>query len=233
MEIRGERECQSCGTRWSYYETGQITCPSCGSARSVGLDSPTEHTAGHVALDLTPVRRDIDDQPLRELADRAADEAQTYVASVGFVHAGELQPLSETFLAANELRRVGATVGRLMRLEDDEKGYFLSLLNADSGERPGPDEVPDTFYSERGLAVAASIDMYLSDLRRVRNEGETSVNRVLSSLSTHCKRIEALDGAVEPSEAERLVRGTRELSEYLRNGDETALANALERFEQV
>ena len=233
MEIRGQRECRACGTRWSYYETGQITCPACGSARSVGLDEPTEHTAGHDSFDLTPIRRDVDEQPLRDLADRAADEARAYVAGVGFVHTGELQPLSETVLAASELRRVGRTVGRLMRLESDEELYFLSLLRgADSGDRPTPEEVPEVFHPERGLAVAASVDSYLSDLRRVCDEREKSVDRVLSSLSAHRKRIEALDGAVEPTEAERLVQGTRELSEYLREGDETALVTALERFDQ-
>ncbi len=56
-----ERECTECGTRWSYYETGSIGCPACGSLHSVGLDERTEHTDLRVEFDLTPVRADIDE----------------------------------------------------------------------------------------------------------------------------------------------------------------------------
>ena len=231
MEIRGERECQSCGARWSYYETGEITCPECGSVRSVGLDDPAEHTAGTATLDLTAVRADVDDVPFRDLADRAAVEMRSYLRTAGFVHAGELQPLDDTFLAASELRRVATTLGRVMHLDDEEELYFLALLRgADQGERPDPEEVPKTLFPERGLAVAASVDIYLSDLRRVFDDRETEVDRVLSSVTAHRKRLDALDGDVDPAEAERLVRTVRDLSEYLREGDETALARAMERL---
>ena len=231
MKVRGERECQSCGARWSYYETGQITCPECGSVRSVGLDDPTAHTAGTETFDLTPIRADIDDVSLQRLADRAAEEARAYVRDVGFVHAGELQALDETFLAANELRRVASTLGRVMHLEDDEELYFLALLRgADQGERPAPGDVPETLYPERGLAVAASVDVYLSDLRRVFDERDPDADRVISSVTAHRKRLEALDGDVDPSEAEQLVRAVRDVSAYLRKHNETALARALERL---
>lgn len=231
MEVRGERECQSCGVRWSYYETGEITCPECGSVRSVGLDEPTTHTAGTAELDLTPVRAAVDDCTVRELADRAAEKARAYVRTVGFVHAGELQPLSGTFLAAVELRQVATTLGRVVQVDDEEELYFLELLRgADQGERPPPDAVPGTLAPERGLAVAAGVDIYLSDLRRAVEEREPAVDRVLSSVTAHRKRIEALDGDVDPAEAERLVRATREVSAYLREGDEAALARASERF---
>lgn len=244
MEIRGHRECQSCGTRWSYYETGQIACPSCGSVRSVGLDDPTEHTAGPAELDLSPVRNQLEDQPLREVADSAVEVTREYVSAVGFVSAGELQPLDDTYLAAMELRRVASTVGRLLDVEDDEELYVLSLLHgADSGERPNPEEVPEVFHPERGLAVAASVDVYTSDIRRVVDGHTPTIDKVLSSVDTRRKRIEALDGDVDPTESERLVRALRDLrvavgeradsdaSQEATGNAEAALARALERFE--
>jgi len=233
MEIRGARECSDCGTRWSYYETGEIECPSCGSLRSHSVDEPAEHTAGAATLDLSSVRAMVDDHPLRAVADSAAEECRSYLRSVGFVHAGDLQPLDSTCLAATELRRVGTTLGRVMTVDDEEKRYVLSLLNgADSGERPGPAEVPETLYPERGLAVAAAVETYLGDLRRVLDDDrEPAVVRVLSEVTARRKRIEALDGAVDPAEAEQLVRAVRDLSAFVREGDETALARADQRFE--
>jgi len=233
MEIRGERQCKACGSRWSYYETGQITCPDCGSVQSVGVDERTEHTASPVTLDLSPVRERLDREPLSRVGDAAADRARKHVARAGFVHAGELQPLSGTYLAATELRRVGTTVGRRMRVDEDEQRYFLALLRgADQGERPAPEEVPETLHPERGLAVAAGVDAYLTDLRHAldEREREREVDRLLSAITTRRKRVEALDGDVDPAESERLVRVVRDLSTYLREDDETALIRADERL---
>jgi uncharacterized Zn finger protein (UPF0148 family) len=231
MKVRGERECTACGARWSYYETGEITCPECGSVRSVGVDERTEHTAGTAELDLTPVMADIDDEDIRTLADRASEHTREYLRSVGFVHAGALQDLDETYLAASELRRVGTTLGRLMQIEDGERLYFYDLLRgAAEGDRPAPGDVPETFWPERALAVAASAELYVRDIRRVHEEREQAVDSVLSAVTGRRKRIEALDGSVEPAESERLVRTLRDLSAYLREGDEGALARAQERF---
>lgn len=231
MEVRGERECQSCGNRWSYYETGQITCPECGSVRSVGLDEPTEHTAGDVTLDLTPVQAKVGEIPLRDLAEQATDLAREFTRKTGFVDAGELQPLDETYLAAAELRRVGTTLSHVMQVADDEEYYLLELIQrAADGDRTAPEDVPETLAPERGLAVAASVDAYLTDFRRAFPDRERSVDNVLSTVRTHRKRIEALDGDVDPAESERLVRTVRDLSAYVREDDEPALSRALERL---
>jgi len=232
MEIPGERECTACGARWSYYETGEVTCPGCGSIRSVGVDEPATHTAGRARFDLSAVRKQVEEQPPRAVADEAADVAADYLRTAGFVNAGELQPLDDTYLAAAELRRVGATLGRVMDTTDEEELHLLVLLRgADSGERPAPAEVPETLHPERGLAVAAAVDAYLSDLRRVRDGGDPHLDRTLSTVRTRQKRIEALDGDIEPEEAERLVRAVRDVSAYWREEDETALVRATERFE--
>jgi len=232
MKVRGERECSACEARWSYYETGEITCPECGSVRSVGVGDRAEHTAGTAELDLAAVKADVDDEQLRSLADRATEAAREYLRAAGFVHAGELQPLSDTYLAASELRRVGATLGRVMQVEVHERRYFYDLLGgADRNERPAPGDVPETFHPERGLAVAASVERYLNDLRRVHEDREGAVDSVLSGVTARRKRIEALDGDVDPAEAERLVSTLRELRAYLREGDENALVRAQERLQ--
>lgn len=225
MEIRGERVCQSCGTRWSYYETGSVTCPECGSMRSVGVGERAEHTAGPVSLDLSDTIAAVDDEPFEEVTERATEAAAGYVRAAGFVDAGELLPLDDSYLAAAELRRVASTLGRTLRVSDDEELYFLSLLRtANDGERPAPADVPASLRAERGLAVAASADAYVADLRRLDPDSE--VLKVLSAVRAHRKRIEALDGDVEPETAERLVRTLRDLGTYIREDDEVALARA-------
>lgn len=232
MEIRGERECTDCGTRWTYYDTGSIECPECGSVRSVGVGERAEHTAGQASLDLGPAIDAIDEVPLDSVAELAVEQARTYLHTAGFVHAGELLAFSETYLLAAELRRVGATLSRAMRIEDDEELYFLSVLRGGAnGERPPPAEVPDSLRAERGLAIAAAADAYTSDLRRLHEEPESTVAELLSSIRARRKRLEALDGDVDPAEAETIVRALRDLSAYLRTGDETALARTTERLQ--
>jgi uncharacterized Zn finger protein (UPF0148 family) len=230
MEIRGDRECTDCGEQWSYYDTGEIRCPACGSIRSVGVGDRAEHTASPVELDLTPVRAAIDTEPVAELADRASDRAAEYVRRAGFVDAGRLRPLDDTYLAAAELRRVGARLARALRIDDDEELYFFELLDADGGERPAPAAVPASLRAERGRAVAAATDAYVSDLRRVYGDPERAVASVLSAARARRKRIEALDGDVDPAEAERLVAALRDLAAYLTEDDEAALARAGERL---
>jgi len=233
MKIRGERECTGCGARWSYYETGQITCPDCGSMQSRGLDERTQHTASPIELDLTSVRLEIDEEPLRSLTDQTVDATREYLSSTGFIHAGELQPLDDTYLAASELRRVATTLGRALDIDEREEIYFLDLLDGtDRGERPDPSAVPPSLAPERGLAITASVETYIRDMQHVFDEREGNVDSVLSALRAHRKRIEALDGDVEPAESEQLVRAVRDLSAYLREGDETALARAQSRFDE-
>lgn len=234
MKLRGRRQCQECGERWSYFDTGEITCPACGSVRSIGVDGPTEHTVGTVKLDLTSVRTAIDTRPLQEIAQEAADQTRPYLREAGFIREGELQELDDTFLAASELRRVGRTFGRLLQPTEDESQYLLTLLRgADSGERPAPDAVPEAFYPERGLALTAGIDTYRSDLRRVIDDEDPALDRVLSQLDTHLKRVNALDGNVEPAKSERLVTAVRDISEYVRSDDEPALTRAAERLDSM
>lgn len=234
MEVRGERECTDCGAQWTYYETGTIECPECGSIRSVGIGDRAEHTASPTELDLGPAIDAIDREPIDAVAEIAVEQARAYLRTAGFVHAGELLPFSEPYLLAAELRRVGATLSRTMRIEDDEELYFLSLLRGGAdGERPSPAEVPTTLRAERGLAVAAATEAYASDIRQLHEDPEPAVAEVLSAVRTRRNRIEALDGDVDPRGAEVIVHALRDLGEYLRSGEETALVRARDRVQSA
>lgn len=236
MKVRGERECSECGTRWSYYETGSVECPACGSVRSVGVEAERKlHTAGAVTLDLSGVRNEVDEQPLRRVAELAVEEVRPFVRGSGFIDAGTLLPLSETYLAASELRAVADEVRRRSRLTDDEEYYFLSLLRgADQGERPATDEVPDSLADARGLAYANAVKAYRSDLREYLDEQpDPLVDPVLETLGEHVKRVRALEGAVPVEDAERLVSAARAVGQYLIDGDEARLAEANERFSSL
>lgn len=235
MKVRGERECRECGTRWSYYETGSVTCPSCGSIHSVGVDDRTEHTATGAALDLTGVRDRADELTTAKLADEAESVCADYVRAVGFIAAGELQPIDDTFLAAQELRHVAAALGRSLRVSDDEEYYFLTLLEgADEGDRPLPTDVPDSMHGPRGLGVATSVEAYRSELRRYLDDHpDPTAARLLSSLNEHRKRVAALDGEVSPRTAESLVDVARAIGRGVAHDDEAAFTEAEHRLETL
>ncbi|WP_255167257.1 DUF7117 family protein [Natrononativus amylolyticus] len=235
MKIRGERECTECGTRWSYYETGSVGCPACGSLRSVGLDERTEHTDTAAALDLTPVRNEVDSASTRELATRARQRCREYIRKRGFISGGELRDLDDAYLAAMELSHVADVVARVSRLGDPGELYFLSLLaDADGGVRPAGEDVPRSFHGPRGLAYASAVDEYRDDLRTwIADRSTTPTERsLLESLGDHVRRIQLLDGDVEPGTAERLVDATRDLANGLR-GDDDALVRAGDRLERL
>jgi uncharacterized Zn finger protein (UPF0148 family) len=235
MKVRGERECRDCGTHWSYYDTGSIVCPQCGSVRSVGLDDRTEHTATTADFDLSPVRGAIDEVPLSELADEVESVSADYARRIGFIHAGELLPLDDVYLAALELRYVAAELSRAMRISDAEDRYFFALLGgADEGDRPAPAEVPDSLRSARGLAAAAAVDAYGTELRQyLADHPDGTASQLLGTLGEHRKRVAALDGDVTPRTAERLVRVAQDLGRAVAQDDESALARGQQRLEDL
>ncbi len=231
MEIRGERECRECETRWSYFETGSITCPTCGSSYSVGVGERAVHTDEPTTLDLTPVRAAIDEQPLTDLADEAASIAKSHVRERGFVTGGTIRPLTDEYLIAAEIAELGRTIAGTMRVDDDVEWYFLEMIDAgETGERPTPEDVPEAARGARGRSIASVTEALHTDLRKVLDSPEPPVSTVLSSIRTHRKRIDALDGDVDPADAESLVRAVRDLLTALREDDETALARATERL---
>ncbi|WP_336359500.1 DUF7117 family protein [Haladaptatus sp. ZSTT2] len=235
MKIRGERECKQCGTQWSYYETGGVECPACGSLESVGVSEAKQHTATPDALDLTEARDLASRDDLRAAARTAKDACRRYVHRYGFISGGDLLELSSTYLAAVELRHVADIVGRAMSLTDPEEFYFVSLLRgADTGERPDPSDVPASLADARGLAYAEAVMAYRRDLDTYLDDHpDQPARQVLASLTEHVKRVRALEGDIEPTEAERLVSIAQELGTYLRDGDESALATAQSRLASI
>lgn len=236
MEIRGNRECRDCGARWSYYETGSVTCPDCGSVDSRGLDDERAlHTASPADLDLTGVRGAVDDLPIRELAGKANDECRSFVRRQGFVRGGRLQPLDDVYLAAQELSYVAQEVARSLSADDREHHYFLELLGgADRGERPSPAGVPPTLRSARGLAVADAVEAYRREVRRWLDDNpHPEVRDLLARAHDHERRLRALDGDVDPETAERLLAAVRDVGTYLREDDESALDSAASRLDAL
>ncbi|MGB9955736.1 DUF7117 family protein [Haloferax prahovense] len=228
MEIRGERECKECDHRWSYYETGSVSCPQCGSLRSVGVGDRERHTAMQADLDLSAHRSAVGDGSIRDAAPALKSDLRDYIRKTGYIRGGELLPLEDTPLAAHELLHAVDVVARSNRPTDDEQLYVITLLRrADEGERPDPDAVPDSMADARGLAYAEAIDAYCRDLSTWLDDNPNpEVRTTLETLSNHRKRVEALDGAVSLAESEALVEAARELHTALVDDDLDALASA-------
>lgn len=230
MKIRGERECKECGAQWSYYETGSVECLACGSLHSVGVEAERKlHTASAAELDLTTALARLDGpRGLEESAEAAAETCRQWLRQQGFLRGGELLTLADTYLAAAELANAAGEVARRMSIDDDEEYYYTQLLQgAEAGERPSPGTVPESMHEARGLAVAESASEYVTDVRTYLDEHPDETARTLvERLADHTKRIEAIDGAVDPEEAERLVDAARALWRYIAEEDETAVLEA-------
>ena len=164
MRVRGERECRECGRHWSYFETGSVECPTCGSLHSVGTGDREAHTDAPVDLDLHEHR-----QRFGETTSTLPDEGVTklkrdlraYVHKRGFVHAGALTELDTTYLAARELLEAVDVYDRLRQPTDDDHAYLLALLaGADNGDRPRAAEIPSAMRSARGMATALAVETY-------------------------------------------------------------------------
>jgi len=235
MEIRGERECKDCGTRWSYYETGSVSCPECGSMHSVGVDDDRKlHTTQSVEFDLTEARERFETEPEDEALKSVAETVRAYQRKRGFVDAGQLRDLDEAYLVAGELRHVADLVDRSFDAGDDEEWYLLRLLQGDTKGRPEPADVPDSLREARGLAAADAVREYRRDLRDWLDANDVALDRpatqVFASLDERVKRIRALEGDVPPREADALVAALRDVVAFLRDGDEVALSRAQDRL---
>jgi len=233
MKIRGRRECRDCGHRWSYYETGEVSCPACGSLRSRGTDERTRHTDSPATLDLSDHRSSFEDAPAEEFADDLKRTLREYRRKRGFVSGGRLRDLDDTFLATGELLHAVDVYGRARDRSDEEDLYLLDLLRgADTGDRPAPDRVPASMRAARGAGYAESLLAYRRDVATyLDDKPDPAARRVLGTLRERVKRVEALQGDVSPESMEALVRAARDLGAAIREDDETALATASDRLD--
>lgn len=230
MKVRGRRECKECGAHWSYYETGSVSCPDCGSLRSVGLDERTEHTDAAVELDLDGYADVVDDP--EAVAGDLKRTLRRYLRRRGFINGGELRGLDDTYLAANELLHAIDAYARTRDPTDEERLYVVTLFRAARGnERPPADEVPSSLTAARGLASAEAVEAYRSEASTwLDDHPDSDARSTLALLRDRTRRIEALQGDVPLPTAEGLVRATRELGAYLTEGDVGALASARDRL---
>ncbi|GAB7090203.1 hypothetical protein JCM18237_04740 [Halorubrum luteum] len=178
MKIRGERECRDCGARWSYYETGSVACPDCESLRSVGVDDRTAHTDSPATLDVSSHREAVSDADGRlpsESVDGLKRELREYVRKRGFIRGGELRPLDDTYLTAQELLEAADAFDRLIDPTDSDREYLLALLaGVEAGDRPPAAAVPESLREARGMAAASAVDAYRTDLLSFLDELDTA-----------------------------------------------------------
>ncbi|PSP41134.1 hypothetical protein BRC68_15560 [Halobacteriales archaeon QH_6_64_20] len=239
MRIRGERECSDCGQRWSYYETGDVSCPNCGSLRSTGVGERERHTTAPVTLDLTAARDLAGEDRWEEAIEEATARCGEYVRRRGFLRGGELLAFDDTYLAAMELRAVAREYRRDRRAGENEEIYLLSLLRgADAGERPSVEAVPDieaepteTIRTARALAYAKAIEEYRREVSTYLDDHlDPAATKVSGSIAGHVKRVQALDGDIDLRTVETLVRATQDVGRAIREEDEEALATARDRL---
>ncbi|GGI98621.1 hypothetical protein GCM10008995_05630 [Halobellus salinus] len=237
MRIRGCRRCRDCGREWSYFDTGSVACPGCGSLRSVGTGERQRHTDAPVDLDLSEHRVALgDDADVGSVADELKTTLRDYVRQRGFVRGGDLRAVDDTLLAAAELLHAVDVLERI-RGDPDEaiQLYVLGLLSgADAGDRPEPSAVPDAMADARGLAYAEVLDRFCTDVGTWLDEyPDPAAERVRRSLDTHIRRVNAVYGDVPPAESEALVRAARALVSYLTTDDEAALSTARGRLSEL
>jgi len=236
MRIRGRRRCTDCGRAWSYFETGEVACPDCGSLRSVGTGDRERHTDSPVALDLSEHRNALDGAAdVGDVAEGLKSTLRDYVRQRGFVRGGDLRPVDDEVLAAAELLHAVDVYDRTREPTDETRLYVLSLLRgADDGDRPDTDSVPSGMTAARGLAYAEVLDGFCSDLGAwLEAHPDPTARSVRESLQTRVSRVDAVYGDVPLSESESLVRAARELVTYLTEGDEAALSTARDRLSRL
>jgi hypothetical protein len=233
MKVRGRRKCKECGHRWSYYDTGSVACPNCESLRSVGVDERTRHTDSGGRLDLADHRATVEEEGIAAAADDLKSTLREYARRRGFVHAGDLLVLDDAFLGAHELLHAVDVYTRTREPSEAEELYLLALLTrTDADERLPPAEVPESMTAARGLGYANALREYRRDaLTYLDDEPDPAARRAFGRLAERVKRVRALEGDVSVEESESLVRVARELGEYLREDDESALATATNRLD--
>lgn len=235
MEIRGRRECKDCEQEWSYYRTGAVACPNCESLRSVGIGDRKRHTDAPTSLELTSALSNLEEEGIEGISEDVTASLRAYIHKRGFINAGELRCLDDQFLIAHELVQALDRYGRLRDPDERAEYYVLSLLRgAGDGERPGPETVPPSMREARGVGYAEAVATYRRDLTDwLDDHPDQAARQTLGSLRDQLKRVQALQGDVDPSTAERLVDVAREIGAFLETGEQAELASARDRLSRL
>jgi len=234
MRVRGQRTCENCGTTWSYFETGDLACPECGSRHSTGQGERTKHTDRAVDLDLDEPRQTAAAGALDDALDEAADRCLAFIRRRGFVAHGTLSDLDEPYVFAQELRHAATLSSSRLQRSDAERAYLLALFD-DAPTRPPADAVPDSLRAVRGLAAATAVRDYRDEVRTwLADEPECPEGQaLLESLGDHVKRVRALDGEVDPATADALVDAARAVGRYCRERTDDTLESARDAIDEL
>ena len=223
MRARGRRKCHSCGTLWSYFDAGSITCPSCGSARSEGTDTePVLHTAGAATFDPTGIRQLLEAEDITTAIRELEPRCRVYLRDAGFIDHGTLLPLEDSVVAIAELLESATHLDMPQAAPPsvELEAYLFDLVeSAMGGPRPGGEAVPDQARHIRALGVARAVRMYFGECHRWMRARKRNGHPAIGAVRTHIARIEALEGDIDPSSAEAILDATRAIGEGLRHDD--------------
>jgi hypothetical protein len=252
MEIRGQRQCSECGQEWSYFDTGQVACPACGSLKSVGRGQRETHTDSAVELDLSNHQQALDSETdITTITDDLTTTLRDYIRQRGFLNGGTLQAPDETLLSAAELLHAVDVLDRRRRPTDETRLYVTKLLaGTDDGYRPTPDSVPTSMTAARGLAYTEILSRFHQDFGKwlseessimsVSTEGTTatrdselSVSQLRERFRTYLTRSEALQGDIPVETSEIFLTVARKLHEGAVNDDIDALEIARTELDSV
>ena len=185
MDIRGQRVCQACDTEWSYYETGSVACPNCGSLRSVGRDEERKHhTDTPATLPLASFRAQIAEEPVSAYADELKTVLREYTRKRGFINGGELRPLDDRYLTARTLLHTVDSLTRRREPSADAELYLVSLyktLAADAAETTSDGDPVDSGGSDADSVVDA-VDAELTDREAAGGDLDLTAVQVPSEL---------------------------------------------------
>jgi hypothetical protein len=252
MKIRGQRQCSECGHEWSYFDTGQVACPACGSLKSVGRGERKTHTDSAIELDLSAHQQALDaETDVSMIAEGLTTTLRDYIRQRGFLNGGTLQPPDDTLLSAAELLHAVDVLDRCRHPTDEARLYVTKLLGvANDGHRPTPNSVPTSLTTARGLAYTEVLSTFHQDFTKwiteessvmdgsvqsvtEMQESDVSIHQLRERLDTHLTRSEALQGDIPVETSERFVIIARKLHHGVVNHDTDALETARMKLNSV
>ena len=238
MKIRGTRQCNSCDTKWSYYDTGSVACPACGSIRSVGVDEERkQHTDTPVTLEVDSIKQQLaaDSTSINDVAPELLRTLRSYTRKRGFIRGGTLRELDEQYLGTHELIHATDICTRSHRTTELDELYVLELFTAVSeGSRITHTDVPQRLHPARGAGYTDAVSAYRRDLDiYLESTPDADAKDAVTRLQTHLKRADALEGDIPLETAETLVMFAHEIAAYLLDADSDALASARNRLDRL